>query len=171
LKKTFRDYLTFAIVAIVMIALDQITKTIIRQNMDLSQIWFPFGIEGFYPYFYFTHWYNTGVSFGMFQDANMFFAGLSIVISIILIVIYIKMDAEDKTIHVALSLILGGAIGNLIDRVTVGHVTDFIAMGSFPIFNIADASVSIGVVIMLVAMWLKEKGDGQPDETEQTQDA
>jgi signal peptidase II len=56
----------------------------------------------------------------------------------------------------------GGALGNLVDRVTIGHVTDFISVGSFPVFNVADSSISVGVVILIVGMWIKERNTRPP---------
>jgi signal peptidase II len=57
---------------------------------------------------------------------------------------------------IALSMQLGGAVGNLIDRLTIGHVTDFISVGNFAVFNVADASVTIGVGIMILGLWVQE---------------
>ena len=58
---------------------------------------------------------------------------------------------------IALGMQFGGSIGNLIDRITIGHVTDFISVGRFPVFNIADASVTVGVGIMILGVWLQER--------------
>jgi signal peptidase II len=56
---------------------------------------------------------------------------------------------------------LGGAVGNLIDRLTVGHVTDFISVGTFPVFNIADSSITIGVLVLILGVWLQERREKQ----------
>ena len=56
-----------------------------------------------------------------------------------------------------MSMQMGGAIGNLVDRLTIGHVTDFISVGKFPVFNIADASISVGCVVLLLGVWWQER--------------
>jgi signal peptidase II len=61
-----------------------------------------------------------------------------------------------------MGLQLGGALGNLIDRLTQGYVTDFISVGTFPVFNVADASISIGVAILILGMWIKERRPAPP---------
>jgi signal peptidase II len=58
---------------------------------------------------------------------------------------------------VALCLQLGGALGNLVDRLTQGYVTDFISVGTFPVFNVADSSITVGVIVLILAVWLQEK--------------
>ncbi len=67
------------------------------------------------------------------------------------------MDKQDWTLRVALGLQLGGAAGNLVDRLSMGRVTDFISIGNFPVFNIADSAISIGVVVLLLGVWINEQ--------------
>jgi signal peptidase II len=67
------------------------------------------------------------------------------------------VEAEDWTLKLAMGLQLGGAAGNLIDRLLMGKVTDFISISVFPVFNIADASISVGVAVLLLGVWLKER--------------
>jgi signal peptidase II len=167
LKKRLRDYFVLFLIAILIIIADQVTKTIIRQNLEYAQMWIPFGLEWLYPYFYFVHWYNTGAAFGMFQDASTIFTVLAIIVSALIIYYFPKISDEDWHMRFALSLQLGGAIGNLIDRLTIGHVTDFIAVGNFPIFNVADASISIGVAVLIISMWFKEKEKEKTTQAEQ----
>jgi signal peptidase II len=75
-----------------------------------------------------------------------------------------------------MSMQLGGAIGNLIDRLTIGHVTDFISIGTFPVFNIADSSISVGCVVLLLGVWWqermakKEKMQAAPDKPSEVED-
>ncbi|HSB02452.1 MAG TPA: signal peptidase II, partial [Anaerolineales bacterium] len=63
----------------------------------------------------------------------------------------------DWPLRLAMSMQMGGAIGNLIDRLTVGRVTDFISIGTFPVFNIADSSISVGCVVLLLGVWWQER--------------
>ena len=143
----------------VLIALDQWTKAIVRQNLDLGEMWMP--LEWLSPYARIVHWYNTGVAFGMFQDKNLLFSILALAISVFLIIFYPKLTEEDWFLRIALGMQLGGSLGNLIDRLTIGHVTDFISVGNFPVFNIADASISVGVAVMILGLWVEEKKEKQ----------
>jgi signal peptidase II len=93
----------------------------------------------------------------MFQDRNLMFALLSLVVSLVLIIFYPKLTQNDWFLRVAIGLQVGGSLGNLLDRLTIGHVTDFISVGNFPVFNIADASITIGVGVMLLGLWLEER--------------
>jgi len=68
-------------------------------------------------------------------------------------------------LRLAMSMQLGGAIGNLIDRLTIGHVTDFISVGKFAVFNIADASISVGAAVLFVGIWIMERRDKKNKES------
>ena len=70
---------------------------------------------------------------------------------------YPSVEANDWTLKLAMGLQLGGAVGNLIDRLIMQKVTDFISIWNFPVFNIADASTSVGVVVLLLGLWLKDR--------------
>ena len=142
------------IVAII-IGLDQWTKSIIRSQLAFGEFWSPW--DWLTPYARIVHWYNTGVAFGMFQDRNLIFAVLALIVSTIMIVLYPKLTEQDWFLKIALGMQVGGSLGNLIDRVTVGHVTDFISVGKFPVFNLADASITVGVGVMILGLWLQEK--------------
>jgi signal peptidase II len=69
------------------------------------------------------------------------------------------VEAEDWTLKLAMGLQLAGAAGNLIDRLIMGKVTDFISVGSFPVFNVADSSITVGVIVLLLGVWIKEQQD------------
>jgi len=159
LKKALRSYSVLIPTAGVLIALDQWTKAIVRQNLELGEMWMP--LEWLSPYARIVHWYNTGVAFGMFQDKNLLFSILALTISVFLIIFYPKLTEEDWFLRIALGMQLGGSLGNLIDRLTVGHVTDFVSVGNFPVFNIADASISVGVAVMILGLWVEEKKEKQ----------
>ena len=166
MNKKIKSYLFLFPSAMGIIGLDQWTKAIVRANLALGEIWSPW--DWLTPYARFVHWYNTGVAFGMFQNNNVFFAILISIIALVIIIYYPSLTEDDWYLRIALSLQLGGAIGNLIDRITLGHVTDFISIGDFAVFNIADASVTIGVGVMILGMWLqerKQKLDGKQEAT------
>jgi signal peptidase II len=143
------------ILVTVIIALDQYTKTLVRTNLEFGQIWMPW--EWLLPYARIIHIFNTGAAFGLFKGANTVFMILAVIVSCAIIYYFPSVSRKDWVIRVALSMQLSGALGNLIDRMTVGHVTDFVSVGNFPVFNVADASITVGVAILLIGMWVQEK--------------
>ncbi len=155
MSKKLKNYLFLFPVSLTVIGLDQWTKSIVRANLALGEIWSPW--DWLTPYARFVHWYNTGVAFGLFQNNNILFAILVSIIALIIILYFPVLTEGDWFLRVALSLQLGGAVGNLIDRLTIGHVTDFISVGNFAVFNIADACVTIGVGVMILGMWIQER--------------
>jgi signal peptidase II len=87
----------------------------------------------------------------------LIFILLPIVIAVGIIVYFRRIPDQDWSLRLALSLQLGGALGNLIDRITIGHVTDFISIGNFPVFNVADSAITVGVIILILGVWLQER--------------
>ena len=138
-----------------LIALDQWSKALVRDQIALGSEVYP--IPFLAPFFRFTYWKNTGAAFGIFQNANLPLLILSILIAGALIWIYFKSEDEPLVFRISLAMMLGGAIGNMIDRIRFGFVTDFIAVGNFPVFNIADSAVTVGVAIMLIVMLIHER--------------
>ena len=155
MKQLLKNYGLLVLVAAVIIALDQWTKSIVRANLVLGEMWMPW--EWLSPYARIVHWANTGVAFGMFQNMGTLFTILPFIVSGLIIYYYAQIPQPDWALRTALSLQLGGAIGNLIDRLTIGHVTDFVSVGNFPVFNVADASITIGVGVLLLDMWMQER--------------
>ena len=101
--------------------------------------------------------YNSGAAFGMFQNGNLVFTILAFIVIAAILYYYPSVEANDWTLKLAMGLQLGGAVGNLIDRLIMQKVTDFISIWNFPVFNIADASISVGVVVLLLGLWLKDR--------------
>jgi signal peptidase II len=87
----------------------------------------------------------------------LIFTTLAILVVIAIIYYYPQVEAEDWTLKVAMGLQLAGASGNLIDRLMRGKVTDFVSVGTFPVFNVADSSITIGVIVLLLGVWIKER--------------
>jgi len=155
LKKNLNSYSILLPIVAVILILDQWTKSIVRTNLGLGEVWMPWSWLA--PYARIVHWYNTGVAFGMFQDRNVIFMILSLVVSALLIIFYPQITQKDWFLRIAIGMQVGGSLGNLVDRLTIGHVIDFISVGNFPVFNIADASITVGVGIMLLGLWLEER--------------
>jgi len=152
-----KEYLNLFGVAALVIALDQWTKWLVRTNIEFGSQWLPDWLQWLSPYARFVNWHNSGAAFGMFQNGNLVFTVLAFIVIVAIIYYFPLVDHADWTLKLAMGLQLGGAAGNLIDRLLVGKVTDFISIGVFPVFNVADSSISIGVAVLLLGIWLKEQ--------------
>ena len=158
MKSVAGKYLFLFAIAGLIVALDQWTKGLVRANLALGETWLPDPLAWLSPYARIVHWYNMGAAFGMFQNGSMVFTVLAIIVISAIIYYFPRVDRHDWTLRIAMSMQLAGAAGNLIDRLTQGgRVTDFISVGTFPVFNIADASISTGTAILLLGVYLQER--------------
>lgn len=132
--------------------LDQGSKLAIDKSMQLYQS------IPVIPYFNLTYVHNTGAAFSFLSEAGgwqrWFFAGLALVISVVIAIWLVRLKRHETLLAVALALVLGGAVGNLIDRLVYGYVIDFLDVyyqdWHWPAFNIADSAITLGVILMLV---------------------
>lgn len=154
-KEYLQSYLFLLIIALPITALDQWTKGLVRTNLDFYERWMP--LEWLEPYARIIRTQNRGAAFGMFQEGADIFTILAIVVIIIILIYFPRVAKEDWPLRFAMGFQLAGAAGNLSDRLLYGSVTDFISVGNFPVFNIADASISIGVAILLIGVWYLER--------------
>jgi signal peptidase II len=155
--KQIRNYVFLFLVAGIVIGLDQWTKAIVRANLPLGSTWLPDGWDWLAPYARIINWHNTGAAFGLFQGFSWVFSVLAFLVAGLIIYYYPQVHDEDWWLKLAMGLQLGGALGNVIDRLMFeGRVTDFISVGAFPVFNVADSSISVGVVVLLLGVWYKE---------------
>ena len=157
MKSKLKDYLILFGVAGVVIALDQWTKSLVRANIEFGSQWLPDWLSWLSPYARFVNWHNSGAAFGMFQNGNLVFTVLAFIVIAAIIYYYPQVESEDWTLKLAMGLQLAGATGNLIDRLMFGKVTDFLSVGTFPVFNVADSSITIGVIVLLLGVWYKEQ--------------
>lgn len=165
MKKLIKDYLLIGTIAGLIVLLDQWTKYIVRTRLAFNEVWMPW--EWLAPYARIVHWRNTGAAFGIGQNLNFVFTGLSVIVILGILYYFPQIPRSEGFFRVALSLQMGGALGNLIDRIRIGHVTDFISVGRFPVFNVADSSITIGVVVLLLGLWLEDRGpEGMEDHGE-----
>jgi signal peptidase II len=156
MKKRVIDYLYLFGFAGLIVALDQWTKSVVRQRLAFGLTWAPW--DWLETYARIVHWQNTGAAFGLGQNLSLVFMLLTVVVVAMIVYYFPSIPREEWPLRVALTLQLGGAVGNLIDRLTQdGSVTDFISIGRFPVFNVADASISIGVAVLIVGMWIQER--------------
>ncbi len=111
------------------------------------------------PYFSLTYAENTGVSFGLFRGNNTFFILFTLALAGTLLFLRRKVEAYGKVAALGLALVLGGAIGNLYDRISYGYVVDFFNFSFFPaVFNVADSAITAGAVLMALGMRNEQKG-------------
>ena len=156
-RAKFSDPVPLIILAIAL-ASDQLTKWLTIENLARGESW---PTEGF---FRITHAWNTGTAFSLFQGQGEILTWVSLAAVAVLAWVYKSINDPPWVLRVAFGLQLGGAIGNLIDRVRLGHVTDFIDVGTWPIFNIADSSIVVGIGLMIYYFWFLEPGS--KDKTE-----
>ena len=137
--------LSVALIVLAIIALDQITKYLIVNSLS------PYDSIEIFPFLHIVNVRNTGAAFGSFKSLGSSFF-MIIAVAAIIFIVYLLMKRVYNTL--GLSLILGGAVGNLIDRILFGQVVDFIdfSIGSYhwPAFNVADSSLTVGIIIILV---------------------
>ncbi len=158
MKNLVEKYGYMFVIAGLIVALDQWTKWLVRVNIVLGDTWLPESLAWLSPYARIVNWYNTGAAFGMFQNGSVIFATLAFIVIGALIYYFPQVDKKDWTLRLAMSMQLAGASGNLIDRLMQdGKVTDFLSVGTFPVFNVADASISVGTVVLLLGVYLQER--------------
>ncbi len=146
------------IVALVVIGLDQLSKYLVALYLPLGGAWSP--LSGSNPLFQIVHTYNTGVAFGMFKDLGPVFVVIALIISGVIIVYARKLRSDQWLTCLALGLMLGGAVGNVIDRLRLGHVIDFFDVGIGTLrnaSNMADWAIVSGVILLGVATLLDER--------------
>lgn len=142
LASVSRDWMLTA-TAVIVFAADQATKALIRSTLELGESWPAEGL------FRITRGTNTGSAFGLFQDQTLILTVASIVAIGVIIYYYRTQTRRSPITRFTIGLLLGGAFGNLIDRLVAGEVTDFIDVGWWPIFNLADSSIVVGMTLMI----------------------
>jgi signal peptidase II len=157
-----RNYLILAGAAGLVVALDQWTKYLVRTRLAFGEVWAPIPDLG--SWFRIVHWNNTGAAFGLFPSGGLIFTVIALIVSGAILYYYPRVPSGQAPLRLALALQLGGALGNLVDRLVQGTVTDFIAISTFPVFNLADASITLGVAVLAAAIWFEERRarEGQP---------
>jgi len=155
-----------ALTALVVLILDQFTKQVVFRSLRERQE--KIIIDGFFK---FVHWNNTGAAWSMFSGNNGFLAAVALIALLALFWSRHHFDSHTLGGQISLGLIFGGILGNLIDRVRVGHVIDFIYFYmqrrggneiGFPAFNVADSSICIGVGLIFLLSWKNEGAPAKP---------
>ncbi len=164
MKNLVQKYWQIIVIAAVIVVLDQWTKGLVRASIPLGGEFHPDWLQWLGPQVRIVHWYNTGAAFGLFKEGSMVFTVLAFIVIGLILYYYPQVEGADWALRIAMSMQLGGAIGNLVDRLTIGHVTDFIAVGSFPVFNVADASISVGAAVLFLGIWIMERNEKKKKE-------
>lgn len=147
--------------SVLVIVLDQASKHYFETNFRLYQ-----KVEVIPDYFAWTLAYNTGAAFSFLADHSgwqrWLFAAIAVGVSAVLVVWLKRLKPSESWLAVALALVLGGALGNLYDRIVLGHVVDFILVHwqnrwYFPAFNIADSAITVGAVMLALDMFKSDK--------------
>ena len=144
LPSAFRKQALLASVALSVVLLDQLTKYLVRAYIPFGDA---FPRDGLIRL---THVTNTGTAFGLFQSQAAVFLWLGLVaIALVLVLVFSRSPTfSSPWARLALGLELGGGIGNLIDRLRFGEVVDFVDLRVWPVFNVADASITVGVIVL-----------------------
>lgn len=151
------------LVVSVALVLDQWTKHLVVSNLELHESWAP--VPALANVFTIHHVTNTGAAFGLFQNGSLVFAIVAIVVSTVIVMYYRNLPDGQWLVRLSLGLQLAGALGNLIDRVRVGHVIDFLDFQVWPVFNLADASIVCGAILLAYLLLREERQESRQFES------
>src|SRR5437879_5574734 len=143
---TWPQWLSLGAVALAALGADQLTKSIVTSRLDLNDevhVVGPFSIH---------HVTNSGIAFGLFASATSLVILLTGLAVAWMLYFFARSGSRHPVLPVALGLVIGGSVSNLLDRVRLGHVTDFLDFRYWPAFNLADSFIVIGVAILLLAL-------------------
>jgi signal peptidase II len=146
------------------IVFDHLTKLFIETWLPLHTSWQPWPEYG--HLFQLTHVTNTGAAFGLFPTGSNIFMLVALLVAAIILLYNYRLPTGHFLFRIALGLQLGGALGNLVDRIRLGHVTDFLDFGPFPVFNLADASIVAGVLVLVFLMLTETQDESEEENAE-----
>ncbi len=150
--------LRYYLIAIIIILIDQFTKWLVVANMELGE-----SIRIIDGFFYLTSHRNSGAAWGILQGQMLFFYIVTVIFIAVAVYYMQKYARNNKLLGVSLGIILGGAIGNFIDRIFRQEVVDFfnfyIFNYNFPIFNIADSALTVGVILIVIVTIMDERNE------------
>ena len=145
------QWLALCVVAAAAIAADQLTKHVVGRTLALGDsvdIVGPFSIH---------HVQNSGIAFGLFGSRTVIVIGVTTLAIALMLVFFARSGRRHPVLPVALGLVLGGSLANLVDRVRLGYVTDFLDLVAWPAFNLADTFIVVGVAILFGALVLADR--------------
>ena len=143
-------YIIIFLTALIVVLIDQISKYLVRINFELNQ-----SIPIINNIFHLTYTTNSGAGFGILQQQKFLLILISIIVIGFIFYYLPRIKEKEKLLQALVGFILGGTIGNLIDRIAYGFVIDFLDFRIWPIFNFADSFVTIGVIGLIIYFWKK----------------
>ena len=143
-------YLIVFSTALIIVLLDQITKFFIKTNFQLNE-----SFSLIKSIFHLTYIQNTGAGFGILKSQTLILIFISLIVIGVILYYISSIKEKEKLLQILVGFVLGGTIGNLIDRLTYGFVIDFLDFQIWPIFNFADSFVTIGVIGLIICLWGK----------------
>jgi signal peptidase II len=156
-RQTKARWLRFGLLAVLVIVLDQISKAIIRAALDPRE-----SIE-VVSWFSISRVANEGIAFGLFPGRQAAVAVLTVIALSAIAIALASLVARNATVAAGAGLLVGGSLGNLIDRLAHGAVTDFIDLARWPAFNLADCAITIGAVLIVVGLMADGEEADEPD--------
>jgi signal peptidase II len=150
------QWVALGMIAVTALAGDQLTKYIVSSRLSLDDsvhIVGPFSIH---------HVHNSGIAFGLFSNATPIVTALTAIAVGWMLLFFARSGARHPILPIALGLLIGGSASNLLDRVRLGHVTDFLDFEFWPAFNLADTFIVLGVLILLAALLLPQRQRPRP---------
>ena len=141
----------FSISSLAVILIDQLTKMLVRLNLNRTE-----SIPVIKNIFHITYITNTGSAFGIFKGLNIVFIIISIIVIFAIVYSIKNINEKSKIEFVLFALLLGGVIGNLIDRIFFGNVTDFMDFRIWPVFNVADSMITISAIALAYYYWKRD---------------
>jgi signal peptidase II len=168
LSRRFQNWFILLMVTTLTLVVDRVSKIIVANSLNLNTSWHP-PTPLLQRLFSLTYTTNTGAAFGLFPDQGLLFIVIALVVVTAIIFYYRHLPAGYGLVRLALGLQLGGALGNLIDRLRQGYVIDFIDLNfwplqDWPVFNLADSAIVVGVGLLAITM-LREDVSDQDEET------
>jgi signal peptidase II len=151
-------------IAALVLTADQATKALVLRNLSVGEMWNP--IPFLRPLVTVTHVTNTGAAFGLFRDYGLFFAIVAVIVVVGIIAFYRYLPPRQNLLTLSLGLQLGGAFGNLLDRMRLGSVVDFIDFKIWPVFNVADMAIVAGVCMLAFILLFGSQEEDQKAETQ-----
>jgi len=134
-------------VALAVFGLDQLSKALVKAYIPLGASWAP--LKGTEKFFSFTHITNRGIAFGLLPEWGDYFLYIGLVVVFFLIFYHYRLKGAPPFLYLCFGMQLGGALGNLLDRIRYGYVVDFLDFKFWPVFNVADSFITLGTIFMV----------------------
>ncbi len=172
MSSSLRHWLFLLLVVVAVVAADQLSKRAVITHLRLGESFQP--VPALYPYFQITHSENSGAAFGFLQQAGDLFLVIAVVVVAVMLYFYPRIPADGGLTRFAVGLIIGGALGNALDRVLHGAVIDFIHYQlpgvASNVSNLADHAIVIGVIVIFAATWNSDRKQAQEKATAEQPD-